>query len=101
MAFFMDIKDLMSSGASLRTEREKNLRIAVFVDAEAPDVAVDALKDALRPQMSTARLHVEPVVPGDVLVVEDSADAVIALTVPVRPSPPRWRARATGSSQRR
>jgi len=82
MAFLLDIKDLMSSGAAMRTEREKQLRIAVFVDAEAPDTAVSALKEALRPQMSTARLHVEPVVPGDVLVVEDSADAVIALTGP-------------------
>jgi len=82
MAFLLDIKDLMSSSASLRTEREKNLRIAVFVDAESPDAAVDALKDVLRPQMSTARLHVEPVVPGDVLVVEDAADVVIALTGP-------------------
>jgi len=82
MAFLVDIKDLMSSGAALRTEREKNVRVAVYVDAEAPDAAVDALKEALRPQMSTARLHVEPVVPGDVLVVDDSADAVIALTGP-------------------
>ncbi len=82
MAFLFDIKDMMSSGASLRTEREKNLRIAVFVDAEASDLAVDALKDALQPQMSTARLHIEPVVPGDVLVVEESADAVIALAGP-------------------
>jgi len=82
MAFLVDIKDLMSSGAALRTEREKNVRIAVYIDAEAPEAAVDALKEALRPQMSTARLHVEPVVPGDVLVVDDSADAVIALTGP-------------------
>jgi uncharacterized protein (DUF697 family) len=82
MAFLLDIKDIMSSGASLRTEREKNVRIAVFVDAEASDVAVDVLKDALRPQMSTARLHIEQVVPGAVLVVEDTADAVIALAGP-------------------
>jgi len=82
MAFLLDIKDLMSSGASLRTEREKSVRIAVFVDAEASDVAVDALKDALHPQMSTARLHIEPVVPGDVLVVDELADVVIALTGP-------------------
>lgn len=82
MAFLLDIRDLVNSGAALRVEREKQLRIAVFVDAEAPEDAVAALKEALRPQMSTARLHVEPVVPGDVLVVEDSADVVIALAGP-------------------
>ncbi len=82
MAMPLDIRDLVSSGSKLRTEREKPVRIAVYVDAQAPEAAVDALKDALRPQMSTARLHVEPVVPGDVLVVDDAADAVIGLTGP-------------------
>lgn len=75
----LDIRDLMSSGAKLRDEREKQLRIAVFVDAEAPDSLVDAVKHALHPQMSTVRLHVEAVLPGDTLLVEDSADAVIAV----------------------
>jgi len=98
MALPLDIRDLMKSGANLRTERERQLRIAVFVDAEASDVAVDALKEALRPQMSTALLHVEPVVPGDVLVVEDAADVVIALSGPgtsLLPSLARARERFT------
>ncbi|TLM98591.1 MAG: hypothetical protein FDZ75_02025 [Actinobacteria bacterium] len=82
MALPLDVRDLMSSGAKLRAEREKPLRIAVFVDVEAPDAAVDALKEALRPQMSTARIHVEPVTPGDVLIVDDLADIVVALTSP-------------------
>lgn len=80
MALPLDVRDLMSSGAKLRAEREKGLRIAVFVDVEASDDAIDALKEALRPQMSTARLHIEPIAPGDVLVVDDLADVVIALS---------------------
>lgn len=79
MALPLDIRDLMSSGARLRDDREKQVRIAVYVDAEAPQAAVDALKEALHPQMSTARLHVEAVVPGDILIVDDAADAVVAL----------------------
>lgn len=82
MALPLDIRDLVSSGSKLREERERPVRLAVFIDAEAPDDAVNALKDALRPQMSTARLHVEPVLPGDVLMVDDQADAVIALAGP-------------------
>lgn len=78
----LDIRDLVSSGANLREEREKPIRIAVFVDTEAADEAVEALRAALRPQMSTARLHVEPVLPGDVMVVDSGADAVIALAGP-------------------
>lgn len=79
MAMPLDIRDLLSSGARLRDEREKPVRLAVYVDAEAPQALVDALKLALHPQMSTARLQVEAVTPGDVLIVDDSADAVIAL----------------------
>jgi uncharacterized protein (DUF697 family) len=82
MALPLDIRELASSSTKLRAEREKPVRLAVFIDAEAPDAAVEALKLVLRPQMSTARLHIEPVVPGDILVVDDNADAVIALTGP-------------------
>lgn len=82
MALPLDIRDLLSSGARLNLEREKPVRIAVYIDAEAPQGLVDSLKEALRPRMSTARLHVEAVVPGDVLVVDDAADAVIALAGP-------------------
>lgn len=82
MALPLDIRDLVSSGAKLRTEREKPVRLAVFIDVDAPTEAVDALKEALRPQMSTARLHVEPVLPGDVLSIDESTDAVIALAGP-------------------
>jgi len=82
MALPLDIRELVTSGSKLRTEREKPVRIAVFIDVDAPDTAVEALKEALRPQMSTARLHVEPVVPGDVLVVDDATDAVVALVGP-------------------
>lgn len=78
----LDIRDLMKSGSNLRDEREQSVRIAVFVDAEAPDALVSALKQALHPQMSTARLHVEAVVPGDVLLVDEAADAVIAIAGP-------------------
>lgn len=82
MALPLDIRDIVTSGARLREEREKPLRIAVFIDAEAPEQGVEALKQALRPQTSTARLHVEPVLPGDVMVVEELTDAVIALAGP-------------------
>lgn len=82
MGFPLDIRDLMSSGAKLRDEREKQLRIAVYVDAEAPQPMVDAVKIALHPQMGSARLHVEAVVPGEVLIAEPSADAVVALAGP-------------------
>lgn len=82
MALPLDLRDMLSSGAKLRTEREKPIRVAVFVDAAAPDELVAALKDALHPQTGNAFLHVEAVVPGDVLAVDSSADVVIGAAGP-------------------
>lgn len=82
MALPLDIRDMMSSSAKYRAEREKPIRIAVLVDAEAPAVAVDALKAALLPQTGLAFLHVEALVPGDVVEIESSADVVIGLAGP-------------------
>ncbi|HSK47772.1 MAG TPA: hypothetical protein VLA05_07200 [Coriobacteriia bacterium] len=82
MGLPLDMRDMMSSSSKLRAEREKPIRIAVLVDADAPQVAVDAMKAALMPQSGNAFLHVEPVVAGEVLEVESSADAVIGLTGP-------------------
>lgn len=79
MALPLDIRDMVNSGSKLRAEREKPVRIAVFIDVETPEIAVDALKDALRPQMSTASLWVEAVVPGDTFNVDEGFDAAIGL----------------------
>ncbi|MDZ4170324.1 MAG: hypothetical protein U1E26_11825 [Coriobacteriia bacterium] len=82
MGMLLDARDLLGFGVRVREEREKPVRVAVFVDTEAPEALVSTLKSVLHPQMSTARLHVEPVMPGDVLVVDDAADAVIAIAGP-------------------
>jgi uncharacterized protein (DUF697 family) len=78
----IDPRDIMSSGAKIAEERERLVRIAVYVDVEAPDELVDAVQEALRPQSSRARLHVEACAPGEALIIDDAADAVIAITGP-------------------
>ncbi len=78
----IDPRDIMSSGAKIAEERERLVRIAVFVDVEAPDELVDVVQEALRPQSSRARLHVEACAPGEALIIDDAADAVIAITGP-------------------
>lgn len=82
MAMPLDIRDLVSSGAKLREERERPIRIAVFIDVEAPEDGVDALRDALYPQMGSAALHVEPVTPGTIFHIEEATDLVVALAGP-------------------
>lgn len=78
----LDIRELMKSSASAREEREQPVRIAVFVDAEAPEALVEAVKSALHPQTGLAILHVEAVVAGDLLEPSGSVDAVVALAGP-------------------
>jgi uncharacterized protein (DUF697 family) len=78
----MDVADLLRSRTRLTEERERPVRIAVFVDVEAPDSLVEAAREALRPMTSGARIHVEAAAPGETLIIDPSADAVVALTGP-------------------
>jgi uncharacterized protein (DUF697 family) len=78
----VDIRDLMRSGEALRNDREQELRVAVFVDVEAPDALVEDVREALRPLTGAARLHVEACAPGETLLIDPAADAVVALAGP-------------------
>ena len=75
----VDVGDLLRSRTRLTEDRELPVRIAVFVDVEAPDALVEAVREALRPQTSGARVHVEACAPGETLLIDPTADAVIAL----------------------
>jgi uncharacterized protein (DUF697 family) len=76
----IDIRDIVSSGTKLREDRERPVRIAVYVDVDAPEALVEAVREATLPQTGGAMLHVEACAPGDTLIVDPGADAVIALT---------------------
>ena len=78
----IDIRDIMNSGTKLREDRERRVRLAVFVDVEAPEALVEAVREALHPQTGGAMLHVEACAPGEALIVDPTTDAVIALAGP-------------------
>ena len=78
----IDIRDIMSSGSKLREDRERSVRLAVFVDVDAPESLVEAVRAALLPQTGGAMLHVEACAPGEALLIDPSTDAVIALAGP-------------------
>ena len=78
----IDIRDIMNSGTKLREDRERRVRLAVFVDVEAADELVEAVREALIPQTGGAMLHVEACGPGEALLVDPTTDAVIALAGP-------------------
>lgn len=75
----LDLRDIMASGSTLAEERARPVRIAVFVDVDAPDQLVEAVREALRPQTGNARLHIEVVGPGETLLVDPITDATVAL----------------------
>lgn len=75
----VDVMDLVRSGSAIQAERQKPVRIALFVEMDAPDALVDAAQRAFRAQTSGAYLHVEVAEPGVRLVVDPAADAVVGL----------------------
>lgn len=75
----VDLIDLLRIGLQFQKEREKPLRIAVFVELDAPDVLIEAIRERMRPRSSGARLHIEVTEPDATLVIEPSVDAVIGL----------------------
>lgn len=74
----IDIRDVLGSSAELREARMRPVRIAVLIDAHAPEELVSAVRESVRPQSSNAFIRVEPVLTGAVEVAHD-ADAVIAV----------------------
>lgn len=75
----LDVVDLIKSTTQIQKERERPVRLALFIEPDAPDVLIDAVQAAFRPFTAAAQLHIEVVEPGTRLVVDPSADAVIAL----------------------
>jgi uncharacterized protein (DUF697 family) len=79
MALPVNIRDIMSSGSRIREEREKPVRLAVWVERDAPESLVNAVRGALLPQTANAKLRIDVVQPGVQLPLDPLADAVIGL----------------------
>lgn len=75
----VDPKDLMRSGSQLAEERERPVRIAVFVEIDTPEELVSTIQGRFRPYTANAVLHIEVAEPGTKLIVDPSADAVVCL----------------------
>lgn len=79
MAIPVDVRDLMKSSARLVEERERPVHVTVFVEIDAPDALIEAVREALRPRTSGARLQVEVVEPGRAYGVALGTDLVIVV----------------------
>ncbi len=79
MALPVNIRDIMTSGSRIREEREKPVRIAVWIELDAPDSLVTAVQGALQPQTANAKLRIDVVQPGVALPLDPLSDAIVAL----------------------
>ncbi len=79
MAFPVDVRGLYSAGKRLTQERDKEVRIAVLVEIDAPDELVEAARAALHPRTAKGLIDVSVVEPGTVARVDAKADAAIVL----------------------
>lgn len=75
----VDVVDLIKSGSQIQKDRERLVRIALFVEPDAPDALVDVAQAAFRAFTAGAHLQVEVAEPGVKLLVDPSVDAVIGL----------------------
>mgnify|MGYP001149364321 CR=1 FL=1 len=79
MAMPVDVRDLMRSGTKLAEERERPVRVAVFVEVDAPDDLIGVVQTALRPRTAAASIQVDITELGASPVPAQGTDAVIAL----------------------
>jgi uncharacterized protein (DUF697 family)/ribosomal protein S9 len=77
--FPVDVRDYVKTGKQVEEKRDEPVRIAIFVEPDAPDALVSAVEREFRPYTANALLHVEVAEPGTILTVDSSSDVVIAL----------------------
>ncbi len=79
MALPVNIRDLAKAGAKIREDREKPVRIAIVVEADAADELVEVVRSRMHPFTAGATLQIEVVEPGVKLLIDSSADVVVGV----------------------
>lgn len=79
MGLPFDIKDIIQTGAQMNELRERPVRVAIFIEVDAPDQLVDAVQRHFRPHTSNARVGVEVATPDVRLSVDPTVDVIVAV----------------------
>lgn len=75
----IDVRDVTKSGTRYTEERELPVRIGVYVEVDAPDALIEAIRDNLRPRTANAMLQVEVAELGQTPPLAQLTDVVIAV----------------------
>ena len=79
MALPINIPDLLRSSSQIGKEREKPLRIALIIEADAPDGLIEVVRSRFKPYTSNVRLQIEVADPGVALGFHETTDVVIGV----------------------
>lgn len=79
MALPLDVRDVTKSGTRYTEERELPVRIGVYVEVDAPDALIEAIRENLRPRTARAVLQIEVAELGQTRPLEQLTDVAIAI----------------------
>lgn len=79
MALPFDVRDITKSGTRYTEERELPVRIGVYVEVDAPDALIDAVRDGLRPRTARAALQIEVAELGATPPLQQLTDVAIVV----------------------
>ncbi|MHB1136307.1 MAG: YcjF family protein [Coriobacteriia bacterium] len=74
-----DVRDVTKSGTRYTEERELPVRIGVYVEVDAPDALIDAIRDSLRPRTARAVLQIEVAELGATPPLQQLTDVVVVV----------------------
>lgn len=77
MALPIDVKDFYRFGKQVTADRDEPIRLAVFVEVDAPESLLDAIREAVRPR--TAQAFVDVAVVEGATAIPVGMDAAIVL----------------------
>lgn len=79
MAVPVNLRDIMRSSSQIREEREKPVRIAIIIEADAPDELIETLRSHFQPATAAARLGIDVAEPGAAWSFHPATDVVIGV----------------------
>lgn len=74
-----DVRDITKSGTRYTEERELQVRLGVYVEVDAPDALIDAIRNGLRPRTARAILQIEVAELGATPPLQQLTDVVVVV----------------------
>ena len=79
MLFPVDIRDYTKTGKQVEAARQEPVKVAIFVEIDAPDQLVDVVQAEFHPYSPNATLDIAIVEAGSRLVADSTVDVVIGV----------------------